>query len=235
MVNDARREGGTLRDKLQRSISSLELGEIEEFDLFKTSTRTSHHKEPRRRVSSPQLAVPDIEMQRPAARKEGTTSRQPTPSRAPKAESGTEPDPDPASATASPTPSVAPGQAKSITPSAAPAANRAAPPAAEAAAEPSGPSSDVPSSSIAGAGEDPDRKSEAASYAKLVATFLRTEFESTKKRVARRLDAARKSDDAKTRGFAERAIERIKSEGQGDAFEAALSGEESQDGAAPSP
>jgi hypothetical protein len=69
----------------------------------------------------------------------------------------------------------------------------------------------------------------------LVATFLRTEFESTKKRVARRLEAARSSDDAKTRGFAERAIERIKSEGQGDAFEAALSGEEPQDGPAPSP
>jgi hypothetical protein len=94
----------------------------------------------------------------------------------------------------------------------------------------------VPASgSVAPPGDDPDRKSEAASYAKLVATFLRTEFESTKKRVARRLDAARKSDDAKTRGFAERAIERIKSEGQGEAFEAALTGEESQDGAAPSP
>ena len=39
IVNDARREGGTLRDKLHRSMSTLDLGEIEEFDLFKTSMR----------------------------------------------------------------------------------------------------------------------------------------------------------------------------------------------------
>ncbi len=40
MVNDARREGGILRDKLQQTLSPLELGEIEDFDLFRTSLRT---------------------------------------------------------------------------------------------------------------------------------------------------------------------------------------------------
>jgi hypothetical protein len=245
MVNDARREGGTLRDKLQRSISSLELGEIEEFDLFKTSTRTHHNTGPRRRVAAPQLAVPDIELQRGGTRKEGTASRQPSASRAPKAEASAEPDPEPQAPASpmNPRPSAAPAvRAQSPSPEPPPAAAAAAEPAEPPAAapttlEPSAPaSSEGPASgSVAPPGDDPDRKSEAASYAKLVATFLRTEFESTKKRVARRLDAARKSDDAKTRGFAERAIERIKSEGQGEAFEAALTGEESQDGAAPSP
>jgi hypothetical protein len=92
------------------------------------------------------------------------------------------------------------------------------------------PAEEPPASASSQSGQDDgDRRSEAASYAKLVATFLRTEFESTKKRVARRLDAASKSDDAKTRGFAERAIERIRSEGQGDSFDAALGSDESQD------
>ena len=40
MVNDARREGSVLRDKLQQTLSPLDLGEIEEFDLFRTSLRT---------------------------------------------------------------------------------------------------------------------------------------------------------------------------------------------------
>lgn len=236
MVNDARREGGTLRDKLQRSISSLELGEIEEFDLFKTTTRTQHQTGPRRRVAAPQLAVPDIDLQRGAARREGTTSRQPSPSRAPKTEAGAEPDPEPAPRAPAPRLSGAPAVAQAAAPAApTPTVESSQKEPASTEAPDSAVPGSVAASSVAPAGDDPDRKSEAASYAKLVATFLRTEFESTKRRVARRLEAARKSDDPKTRGFAERAIDRIKSEGQGEAFEAALSGEESQDGAAPTP
>jgi cell division GTPase FtsZ len=260
MVNDARREGGTLRDKLQRSISSLELGEIEEFDLFKTSTRTQGHT-PRRRVTAPPLNVPEIDMARGARGKE--PAPRVTPSRAPKAETSAEPDPEPGAATSvAPTTSVRPrpsavpfarpgtasatGSVAAAQVAAVPAPQVAAPAALEApapavaveaeGAEASSPAGTAPLSEPpdATAQDDSDRRSEAASYAKLVATFLRTEFESTKKRVARRLDAARKSDDAKTRGFAERAIERIRSEGQGDAFEAALAGEESPDEASSS-
>ena len=51
MVNDARREGGILRDKLQQTLSPLELGEIEEFDLFRTSLRTGPVQKGRKRRS----------------------------------------------------------------------------------------------------------------------------------------------------------------------------------------
>lgn len=40
MVNDARREGSTLRDKLHQAFVPLDVGELEEFDLFRTNVRT---------------------------------------------------------------------------------------------------------------------------------------------------------------------------------------------------
>jgi hypothetical protein len=69
---------------------------------------------------------------------------------------------------------------------------------------------------------EPHRQAEAASYQKLVATFLRTEFDSTKRRVARRLDAARRAEDALSRDLAHTALERLGEEGQLAAFEAIL-------------
>ena len=49
MVNDARREGSTLRDKLQQALAPLEVGEIEDFDLFRTGVRTSPARKGRQR------------------------------------------------------------------------------------------------------------------------------------------------------------------------------------------
>jgi hypothetical protein len=69
---------------------------------------------------------------------------------------------------------------------------------------------------------DAHRQAEAASYQKLVATFLRTEFDSTKRRVARRLDAARRAEDPLSRDLAHTALERLDEEGQLPAFEAIL-------------
>ena len=40
MVNDARREGGVLRDKLQQTLAPLDVSELEQFDLFRTNHRT---------------------------------------------------------------------------------------------------------------------------------------------------------------------------------------------------
>jgi hypothetical protein len=69
---------------------------------------------------------------------------------------------------------------------------------------------------------DPERKAEAASYSKLVSTFLRTDFDSTRKRVARRLQAARNSDDQVTRYLVETALNRLREDGQYASFESAL-------------
>ncbi|HEY5957696.1 MAG TPA: hypothetical protein VIV60_14130, partial [Polyangiaceae bacterium] len=49
MVNDARREGGVLRDKLQQTLSPLDVSELEEFDLFRTNVRTGSMLKNRRR------------------------------------------------------------------------------------------------------------------------------------------------------------------------------------------
>lgn len=49
MVNDARREGGVLRDKLHQTLSPLDVSELEEFDLFRTSVRTTPGTKTRRR------------------------------------------------------------------------------------------------------------------------------------------------------------------------------------------
>jgi cell division GTPase FtsZ len=188
IVNDARREGGTLRDKLQRSMSTLDLGEIEEFDLFKTSTRTGHGQAHSRR----RPATPDLEVSEPKMA-----------SRAPDAAA-------PAAPAAEPS---APAQAEGTDPSAAPAP-------AEAASETSAPSGDAALPEEVES--DPERKAEAASYTKLVSTFIRTDFDSTRKRVARRLQAARNSEDEVTRQLVEAAINRLREEGQYDSFESAL-------------
>ncbi|MDD9940243.1 MAG: hypothetical protein OXU20_04175 [Myxococcales bacterium] len=51
MVNSAKREGGQLRDKLQQTMSGLDLGEIEEYELFRTSPGVI-----RRRITEPPAA-----------------------------------------------------------------------------------------------------------------------------------------------------------------------------------
>lgn len=57
MVNDARREGGVLRDKLQQTLAPLDVGELEQFDLFRTNVRTGPAQRGRRnRVAWPDLA-----------------------------------------------------------------------------------------------------------------------------------------------------------------------------------
>jgi hypothetical protein len=48
MVNDARREGGVLRDKLQQTLAPLDVTELEQFDLFRTNLRTSTGQKGRR-------------------------------------------------------------------------------------------------------------------------------------------------------------------------------------------
>ncbi len=199
IVNDARREGGTLRDKLHRSMSTLDLGEIEDFDLFKTSMRTGHGPAHSKRRPQHQH---DLTVDEPLPRRTNSpkpasaASAQPPVVAAPAASLGTDPSaaPDPADSPDDPSPP---------------------PPAAAPAVDMAGVNRDDIEN-------DPERKAEAASYSKLVSTFLRTDFDSTRKRVARRLQAARNSDDQVTRYLVETAINRLKEDGQYASFEAAL-------------
>ncbi len=208
IVNDARREGGTLRDKLQRSMSTLDLGEIEDFDLFKTSMRTGHgggHS--RRRPASPQLEVDGLPRRTstsPAARPSARTA---APAAAPAETTTTAP---------------APG----TDPSAAPGPGSVPPPPDDSSTmnvSPQVVDRPIPELNQDEVESDPERKAESASYSKLVSTFMRTDFDSTRKRVARRLQAARNSDDDVTRFLVEAALNRLREEGQFDSFESALS------------
>lgn len=338
MVNDARREGGTLRDKLQRSISSLDLGEIEEFDLFKTTLRTGHGQHAsRRRPGKPTLAVPETSLRRPSERVGRSSGSASSPASAPSPDADAEPDPGqqattslrsslstssslaskststnassspfsrPFGAAAKPSIGVKdveegkaepePSSTSQSDAQSAPASETAKAatllsedaasvvlddvsnevqsepvseasvlPEEEPSAAPEGtvseesnpslssgdddpevtrefrmdsivapPPQDGPAPDWSGTryvpgtteynGLDPQRQAEAASYQKLVATFLRTEFDSTKRRVARRLDAARRAEDALSRDLAHTALERLAEEGQMSAFEAIL-------------
>ena len=52
IVSAAKREGAQLRDKLQQTLSGLDLGEIEEYELFRTSPGAIRRRIPEQRVTS---------------------------------------------------------------------------------------------------------------------------------------------------------------------------------------
>jgi cell division GTPase FtsZ len=214
IVNDARREGGTLRDKLHRSMSTLDLGEIEDFDLFKTTTRTGQSAAP---ASKRRPAQPDLGMPEPVAPR---ASRPVTASRAASI-------PAPGASMSPRPPVVAAKPAAWETPTTVEPAGEPAPGTDPSATTAGGSTTDYPEMKLTLPAHldiegDAERKAEAASYAKLVSTFVRTDFESTRKRVARRLQAARTADDEITRYLAEAAVARLREEGQYAAFEDAL-------------
>lgn len=76
MVTAAKREGGQLRDKLQQTLSGLDLGEIEEYELFRTSPGTSRRRVPEQ-PSGGRRPRPGS-----ALREEGSEATRKTPTRA---------------------------------------------------------------------------------------------------------------------------------------------------------
>jgi cell division GTPase FtsZ len=74
MVEDARREGGALREKLAKSVSSLDLGEVANFDLLRTNVRTSATKRPRRRIP----AKPNLDVETPGSLSSELPQRSPS-------------------------------------------------------------------------------------------------------------------------------------------------------------
>jgi len=64
MLTEARREGGAIRDKLQTEMSSLDLGDLGDFDLFKPGAKNRASERPRRaqgRNSAPPSGPAPIE------------------------------------------------------------------------------------------------------------------------------------------------------------------------------
>ena len=263
VVNDARREGGTLRDKLQRTISTLDLGEIEDFDLFQTSSRTSSSGNSRRRPSRPVLDVGDgagTGAIRTARRRGKTTSAGSSES---SSKSAPDPEPDPGGADVPPKPSLLPPNEVAAAldqleteppPASSPdksSKTKAASPADDGAAisideeldeliveedddvmeltadqledaREDAIEEDSDTTSVSKADDAEPADDDPVQFEKLVTTFLRTNFESTKRRVARRIQSARDSKNTGQRRLADEAVERIRTEGRFDDFELAL-------------
>lgn len=243
IVSDAQREGGALRDKLSRSVSSLDLGDIADFDLLPArppSLTPTDNK--RRRSRTSRRPAP-----KPIAAAEASTKDGPplsTPATIPPGAVIAQPPGPPPGATApTPAPSTQPSSAKhssaappgpppkqhsvngsSGTPSAS-AASASNPSAIEPPAGPSSPpkiSNTIPPESLDPAAETGD-KSEPETYDRLVDAFINTESPSIRKRIATRLHTSRNSDHPLARFYANRAIERLVDAGEEESLESVMS------------
>jgi len=200
VVNDAKREGGTLRDKLRRAVDALDLGEIEDFDLFKTHARTPPTRRRHESHSDEDQLADYLTAPRPA----------------------------PAALLGEAAPVTESSQAGSLAMHAAePALEPGIEDRVTAEWNNGGGSTDngdalldrptMPSSGpIHRAGNESD------TYIKLADAFLNSSSSTTKRRIARRLDVAQHSESALIREHAAQAIGRIRAvDSQG--FDEALS------------
>lgn len=214
VVNDAKREGGTLRDKLRRAVDALDLGEIEDFDLFKTHARTPPT---RRRANEGHEDEPLSEY--PSATRNASAAPAPMP----------EPAPAPSAA-----PPAVEAQAEFAT---------GADEALEATSDQRVTTewSHDPGLTDVAEGDSLERPSglppsgqrnaaESDTYIKLADAFLASSSSTTKRRIARRLDVALHSESAVVREHASLAIERIRAV-DSNGFDDALSPEPEQQAA----
>lgn len=200
IVGAAQREGSALRDKLSRSVSSLDLGDIASFDLL-----------PSRSASMP-----------PAGGTGGR--RRGRPSRRAQAESARAQATAPA-VVSSPLAAAAPAAAVPTRPRAA-AAPGAAPrvePRRDASPPPAPRVEDAPEDPEVAAATEAGDKSEPETYDRLVDAFLNTDSESIRKRIATRLHTSRNSDHPLARFYANRAIERLVDAGEEEALQTVMS------------
>jgi cell division GTPase FtsZ len=89
ILADARKEGMAIREKLQIELPTLDLGEIERFELFRPGARSRHSDRPRRaRTSQPAPSIEDLRVdimrprrpaQSPNIKRQARSLRPPTP------------------------------------------------------------------------------------------------------------------------------------------------------------
>jgi cell division GTPase FtsZ len=231
IVNAAQREGSALRDKLSRSVSSLDLGDIADFDLL-----------PQRSNSMPQMGANGRRRARPTRRVPMLAARgqldviapvpavveqTPEPARVSARVQASEPirtslraqpaEPVRASARVPAEPVRASARPQTSEPSRSSArAQPPTPPPLNLTPEP------VPESSPDPTADVGDR-SEPETYDRLVDAFLNTESESIRRRIATRLHSSRNSDHPLARFYANRAIERLVDAGEEEALESVMS------------
>ena len=204
MVGVAKREGAQLRDKLQQTLTGLDLGEIEEYELNRTSPGV--------------VRRPRITEQPPGGGGGGMTSRRPfRPSAPPQAErtaqakdkdKDKDKDKEAAKETAVPAapaipsiPSITQAQTAAAGATASAAANASNPPAATLAA---------------------DRET----YDQMVRDYKSASSEDVKKRVVDRLESDRRSENSLVRYYAVRAMTKLDPSLFEDALQAAAQDED---------
>jgi cell division GTPase FtsZ len=239
IVAAAQREGSALRDKLTRSVASLDLGEIADFDLLPARSGSTP---PAGGVARRGSARPSRRTQSMNARNQldvsalgqAFTPRSPeaAPQRA--AEPAQRPSqPEPAKVRAIPSEpvlrltqpepaAVRPVAAEPVLRPAAtePALRSSARPPVRAVSTPAPtPVAEDHSDPTADVGD----RSEPETYDRLVDAFLNTESESIRRRIATRLHSSRNSDHPLARFYANRAIERLVDAGEEQALENVMS------------
>jgi cell division GTPase FtsZ len=211
IVNAAQREGSALRDKLNRSVANLDLGDIADFDLLpaRSASMPPSANNARRRSARPSRRTQSInaraQLDVPSAIP-GAILHAAEPVRAstraaaspfqPQAYASAQPQPQSVARVVS-TPAPAPVTPPPIPP---------APP--EEAIDPT---------------VDIGDRSEPETYDRLVDAFLNTESESIRRRIATRLHSSRNSDHPLARFYANRAIERLVDAGEEEALESVMS------------
>lgn len=208
VVNDAKREGGTLRDKLRRAVDALDLGEIEDFDLFKTHARTPPT---RKRASEAPLEDEPLPEYLSVTRTAPAT----VPASVSEPPSAIEP------------PSNGTFEAPARETLDAPIDDRVTTEWTPNSAASAGDEPDALErpSAIPASGQIHRAANESDTYIKLADAFLNSSSNTTKRRIARRLDVARHSESAVVREHALLAIERIRAVDP-NAFDEALNLEE---------
>lgn len=191
VVNDAKREGGTLRDKLRRAVDALDLGEIEDFDLFKTHARTPPTRRRPNETHVEEEPLPEYLSVTRTAPAPAPVSEAPPAIESPmhgmfsaRVDEGLEVSADERVTTEWTNES-----------------------ALSASGEPD--TLERPSTMPA-SGQIQRAANESDTYIKLADAFLNSSSSTTKRRIARRLDIARHSESAVVREHAALAIERIR-------------------------
>jgi cell division GTPase FtsZ len=191
VVNDAKREGSTLRDKLRRAVDALDLGDIEDFDLFKTHARTAPT---RRRGHELNLEHDPLT--------EYLSATRTTPAPAPLSEA----------------PSLGDSSIQALLaagPDAGFGGGRGTLVGETWAQEPNTAASDDSATldtprTMPASGPIQRGSSDSDTYTKLADAFLASTSDATRRRIARRLDVAQNSESAVIREHASHAIERIR-------------------------
>jgi len=219
MVASARREGAQLRDKLQQTLTGLDLGDIAEYEFLRTGPGAV--RQPR---TTEGAATPSTPSRRPA---QPSTTPRSEPSAQAASASGT---PDPAVASPSPDSSAPPPSSASTADDAQPEHSAAEADASAtpdpASASPSPAPSTSPSSPTGAAGRQNSALAHLSTYDQLIREYQAAKTDSARLLVRERLESDRHSENSQVRYYVVRAMAKLGSSLFSDALQAATTDED---------